>query len=73
MIRAAIATLLLLAAPLAQAQEKPPLPAPDAEGWISLFNGKDLSGWDGDPAVWRVENGYISGKAESVKGNTFLV
>jgi hypothetical protein len=57
----------------AAAQEKPPLPAPDAEGWISLFNGKDLTGWEGDANVWRVENGAISGKAETVKGNTFLV
>jgi hypothetical protein len=67
------AVLVLLAAPLAGAQDKPALPAPDAEGWISMFNGKDLSGWDGDPNVWRVENGYISGKCESVKGNTFLI
>ncbi len=32
------------------------------EGWISLFNGKDLSGWrisDKDQAKWRVEDGMI--------------
>src|SRR5207244_3423415 len=54
-------------------QPPPPLPAPDADGWISLFNGKDLAGWDGDPAVWRVENGAISGKAEKIARNTFLI
>ena len=54
-------------------QEKAALPAPDAEGWITLFNGKDLTGWEGDPNVWKVVDGYISGKAEKVGGNTFLV
>jgi quinoprotein glucose dehydrogenase len=54
-------------------QPMPPLPAPDADGWISLFNGKDLEGWDGDPEVWRVENGYISGKAPKIARNTFLI
>jgi hypothetical protein len=73
MTRAALALLLSLAALPCRAQEKAPLPAPDAEGWISLFNGTDLGGWVGDPNVWRVENGYISGKIDVQKGNTFLV
>ena len=54
-------------------QGKPPLPAPDAEGWISLFNGKDLTGWEGDAKVWRVENGAISGRVDKIGYNTFLV
>lgn len=35
--------------------------AEDDEGWIQLFNGKDLSGWKiGGPAeVWKVEDGKI--------------
>ena len=50
------------------------LPKPDKEGWITLFNGKDLTGWDGDPKVWSVVDGYISGKIDKlVGGNTFLV
>ena len=28
---------------------------------VDLFNGKDLRGWDGDPAVWTVEDGAIVG------------
>jgi hypothetical protein len=55
------------------AQEKAPLPKADAEGWISLFNGKDLTGWEGNPEVWKVEDGQILGKAPTVKGNTFLI
>ena len=50
------------------------LPKPDKDGWITLFNGKDLSGWDGNPDVWRVKDGYISGQLARLQGgNTFLV
>jgi len=28
----------------------------------SLFNGKDLEGWDGNPELWSVKNGVITGK-----------
>jgi hypothetical protein len=41
--------------------------------WTNLFDGQTLNGWKGDPAVWRVENGYISGKAERLETNTFLI
>ena len=67
-----LAVLALLALP-AVAQDKPALPAPDADGWISLFNGKDLTGWSGDPSIWRVVDGYIQGKVDKIGYNTFLV
>ncbi len=35
--------------------------APAEEGFVSLFNGKDLGDWDGDPALWKVEDGLIVG------------
>lgn len=41
-----------------------------------LFNGSDLTGWNGDPAVWSVKDGVITGqtKAESpLKNNEFLI
>jgi hypothetical protein len=53
--------------------EKVRLPRPDARGWVRLFNGKDLKGWYGDPKVWRVQDGYILGKAAKVEHNTFLI
>jgi hypothetical protein len=53
--------------------EKVELPKADQEGWISLFDGKDLKGWYGDPKIWRVENGYISGKIDKASHNTFLI
>jgi len=34
---------------------------PVQNNWITLFNGEDLSDWEGDPEVWRVQDGYISG------------
>jgi hypothetical protein len=47
-------------------------PAKDAK---ELFNGKDLTGWEGDARVWSVENGAIVGHTKDVplKNNTFLI
>ena len=30
--------------------------------WKELFDGKSLSGWDGDPKFWSVKDGVIQGK-----------
>ena len=41
-----------------------------------LFNGTDLSGWDGDPRLWSVRDGVIHGETtaeQPTKGNTFLI
>jgi hypothetical protein len=29
------------------------------EGFISMFNGKDLSGWEGSPGWWQVRDGLL--------------
>jgi hypothetical protein len=42
----------------------------------SIFNGKDLSGWDGDPRFWSVRDGVIRGETTAEKpsnANTFLI
>ena len=47
-----------------------------ADGWKAIFNGKDLSGWDGDPRLWSVKDGVIHGETtpeNSANGNTFLI
>ncbi len=52
------------------------LPAADEPGFVSLFNGKDLNGWDGNPKFWSVKDGAIDGtttKENPTKGNTFLI
>ena len=36
-------------------------------GWISLFNGKDLTGWSGDLSLWEVQDGQIMGKKNKDK------
>ncbi|MCA9259233.1 MAG: DUF1080 domain-containing protein, partial [Planctomycetales bacterium] len=39
-------------------------------------NGKDLTGWDGDPRLWSVRDGSIHGETtaeNAAKGNTFLI
>jgi putative heme-binding domain-containing protein len=44
-----------------------------AENAKDFFNGKDLTGWDGDKDVWSVKDGEIVGKTEKgLKKNTFL-
>jgi hypothetical protein len=55
----------------------PPAPPPDDNaGFESIFDGKTLHNWDGDPMFWRVENGAIVGESTAekpVKVNTFVV
>ena len=42
-------------------------------GFASLFNGKDLKGWIGDPNFWKAENGIIVGRTtEQLDRNLFL-
>jgi arylsulfatase A-like enzyme len=46
---------------------------PGADGFVSLFNGKNLNGWAGDPRFWSVEEGAITGITDgSLKMNRFL-
>lgn len=52
-----------------------PAPAADA-GFTAIFNGKDLTGWDGNPKLWSVQDGAIVGRTtheNPTKGNTFLI
>lgn len=63
---AALAAVVCLTGARATAQAE--------DGFVPLFNGTDLTGWSGDPALWRVENGEIVGSTEPRKltQNTFL-
>lgn len=43
---------------------------------VSIFDGKTLDGWDGDPKFWTVEDGAITGTTTAdnpTKGNTFII
>jgi hypothetical protein len=62
-----ILTLLALAGGIVAAADDAPR---------SLFNGKDLTGWDGDPKFWSVKDGALTGQTtpeNPTKGNTFLI
>ena len=59
-----LAVLFALSATLAHAGEK------------ILFNGKDLTGWTGQPGFWSVKDGALTGQSTAenpVKENTFLI
>lgn len=46
------------------------------DGFKSIFDGKTLKGWDGDPKHWKVEDGAITGEAtkqQAMKSNTFII
>jgi hypothetical protein len=64
---------------LASAESKAPIatkcPAGGDDGYVSIFNGKDLAGWDG-LEFWSVKDGMIRGettKERPTRGNTFLI
>lgn len=42
------------------------------EGFESLFNGNDLAGWEGDPFLWKVEDGVLIGRSPGIAYNDFL-
>ncbi len=68
-----VAVLGLVAVPLV-AEEV--VKVPPESGLKPIFNGKDLTGWDGDPRLWSVKDGVIHGettKEAPAKGNTFLI
>ncbi|MDB5310620.1 MAG: hypothetical protein JWO38_4822 [Gemmataceae bacterium] len=65
------AELRALVAYLQNPAQVPMLATP--ENAKDFFNGKDLTGWDGDKDVWAVENGEIVGRTKTgLKKNTFL-
>ncbi|HWB85185.1 MAG TPA: DUF1080 domain-containing protein [Bryobacteraceae bacterium] len=47
----------------------------DNEGWVSLFDGQSLNGWDGDPRFWGVKDGaiYVEPTCEKPTGTIYLV
>ena len=52
------------------------LALPALAGEAQLFNGKDLTGWQGDAKFWSVKDGVITAtatKENPVPHNTFLI
>ncbi|HPD14653.1 MAG TPA: DUF1080 domain-containing protein [Planctomycetota bacterium] len=42
------------------------------EGFTPIFNGKDLTGWEGDAKLWLVEDGTLIGRSPGITYNDFL-
>ncbi len=63
----AVALALMAQQPIGPLQES---------GFHPIFDGKSMSGWDGDPTFWRVEGGALVGQTTTEKQpqqNTFLI
>jgi hypothetical protein len=87
---ALVCGLVFCFCPAARAQQQEPKPQPPAiprqtypvpaaiedNGWEAIFDGKSLSGWEGDPKYWRVENGALVGEVTPetlLKTNSFII
>lgn len=59
--------------PVAQEEKK----IESEDGFVNLFDGNTLKGWEGDTAVWRMEGGVVTGEVTGssvpLKANTFLI
>ena len=58
------------------AADSPTRAPKEPEDMRKIFNGKDLSGWNGDPRLWSVKDGAIRGETTAenrANGNTFLI
>ncbi|MCB1122437.1 MAG: DUF1080 domain-containing protein [Verrucomicrobiae bacterium] len=45
-------------------------------GFVPMFDGKTLNGWDGDPTYWRMENGVLVGEVTpetTLQRNSFII
>jgi hypothetical protein len=81
-----LARIVLVLFPAALSEQQPPyVPkqtdrpeelSEDESGFRSIFDGKTLAGWEGDPTYWRVENGSLVGEIAAdtlIKSNTFII
>ncbi len=67
-----IAMIVLLMAVTCRAAE--PATQPSEDGFVPIFDGKTVAGWEGDLKVFRIEDGAVVGGSmkEGVKRNEFL-
>ena len=63
--------------PYVPKQSDRPAPATEDEpGFQTIFDGRSLSGWEGNPVYWRADNGVLVGEitpATVIKSNTFII
>lgn len=59
-----------------QQSDRPQWPASEESGFVSIFDGQTLEGWEGDPTYWRVEEGALVGEVTPetlLRSNTFVM
>ena len=54
--------------------EPSPMDFNDHDGYVPLFDGVSLKGWDGNSKFWRVEDGAIVGESTPTNpsGNSYI-
>jgi len=52
-----------------------PLDTNDHTGWTQIFDGRTLTGWDGNPEVWKVDDGAVVAESTASRrvGTTYLI
>jgi len=55
--------------------EPDPYDIDEHTGFKQIFDGKTLTGWDGDPTIWRIEDALMVGEtmADNPRGNSYIV
>lgn len=56
--------------------DRPELLEGDESGFQSIFDGRTLDGWQGDPTYWRVSDGLMTGEITPetvIRSNTFII
>jgi hypothetical protein len=69
-------SLLIASAMLPLLMAATPAMAADDEGFKPIFDGKTLEGWDGNPKLWHIVDGVITGettKENPAEYNSFLI
>src|SRR5437899_6646566 len=55
--------VFLVFAPAAMTQQAP-TKAAEEDGFVSLINGPDLAGWEGNSHAWKLDDGVLAGQSD---------
>lgn len=59
-----------------QQSDRPQRLTSEEPGFVSIFDGRTLEGWEGDATYWRVEDGVLVGEVKPetlLRSNTFII
>ncbi len=75
-LAAALTTAASQAQYVPKQSDRPELLTIDEAGFVSMFDGKTLNGWEGDTRYWSVQDGNLVGEITPdtvIKSNTFII